>query len=62
VLPPTCRLFPVGGITPQRMAAYVQAGAHGFGIGSALYKPGKSVADIGRDAVAFVEAWAALRP
>ncbi len=62
VLPQTCRLFPVGGITPQRMAAYVQAGAHGFGIGSALYKPGKSVADIGRDAVAFVDAWAALRP
>ena len=46
---------------PDRMAAYVRAGANGFGIGSALYKPGKAVADVARDAAAFVGAWAALQ-
>lgn len=60
VLPPACKVFPVGGISPQRMAPYVAAGAAGFGIGSALYRPGKSAADVGRDAQAFVDAWAAL--
>lgn len=61
VLPADCRLLPVGGITPARMAAYVQAGAAGFGIGGALYKPGKPVADIARDADAFLSAWNALQ-
>ena len=61
VLPAACRLFPVGGITPGRMAAYVKAGATGFGIGSALYKPGKSAEEVARDAVAFVAQWAALQ-
>ncbi|MBA3477746.1 MAG: 2-dehydro-3-deoxy-6-phosphogalactonate aldolase [Lautropia sp.] len=61
VLPAQCRLLPVGGITPGRMAAYVRAGANGFGIGSALYRPGKPPADIARDAAAFMDAWAALR-
>ena len=61
VLPADCRLLPVGGITPQRMAAYLHAGAAGFGIGSALYKPGKALADIGRDAEAFMSAWTAPR-
>ena len=61
VLPADCRLLPVGGITPQRMAAYLQAGASGFGIGSALYKPGKALADMGRDAAAFMSAWSPPR-
>lgn len=61
VLPAQCGLLPVGGITPERMAAYVAAGASGFGIGSALYKPGKPTAEISRDAVAFVAAFAALQ-
>lgn len=61
VLPPQCRLLPVGGITPARMAAYVQAGATGFGIGSALYKPGKPLAGIAADAADFMSAWAALQ-
>lgn len=61
VLPPACGLLPVGGITPERMAPYFQAGATGFGIGSALYKPGKPVADVARDARAFIDAWEALK-
>jgi 2-dehydro-3-deoxyphosphogalactonate aldolase len=59
VLPAACALMPVGGITPARMTDYVRAGASGFGIGSALYKPGKPVAEVARDAAAFVAAWSA---
>ena len=61
VLPAQCRLLPVGGITPERMAAYVAAGASGFGIGGALYKPRKPVAEVARDAAAFVAAFSALQ-
>ena len=59
VLPPNTPLFPVGGIKPDNMAAYRQAGATGFGIGSALFKPGMSVAQIEQQAVRFQQAWAA---
>lgn len=52
-------LLPVGGITPAGMAAYVEAGASGFGLGSALYKPGMSAAQVGENAAAFVAAWGA---
>ena len=62
VLPRGIGVYPVGGITPERMAAYVAAGAAGFGIGSALYKPNTPVADVARAAKAFVSAWAALPP
>ena len=43
VLPKETPLFPVGGVTPERIGPYRRAGADGFGIGSALYKPGASV-------------------
>jgi 2-dehydro-3-deoxyphosphogalactonate aldolase len=46
VLPASTLLFPVGGIDASNMPAYVAAGANGFGIGSALYTPGRSVAEI----------------
>ncbi|HZF98858.1 MAG TPA: 2-dehydro-3-deoxy-6-phosphogalactonate aldolase [Pseudoxanthomonas sp.] len=59
VLPADVPLLPVGGITPESMAGYVAAGAHGFGIGSALYAPGRSPEDTGRRAQAFAEAWRA---
>ncbi|SFR76892.1 2-keto-3-deoxy-phosphogalactonate aldolase [Stenotrophomonas maltophilia] len=57
VLPPGTRLLPVGGITPERMAAYRQAGAAGFGIGSALYAPKTLADDVARRARAFSDAW-----
>ncbi|PTT88435.1 2-dehydro-3-deoxy-6-phosphogalactonate aldolase [Pelomonas sp. HMWF004] len=60
VLPKDLRLLPVGGITPDNMAPYVTAGATGFGLGSALYAPGLSAADVGQRARAFVQAWRAL--
>jgi 2-dehydro-3-deoxyphosphogalactonate aldolase len=52
--------LPVGGITPQTMAAYVAAGASGFGLGSALYKPGLTVVQVKAHAQAFVLAWRAV--
>ena len=57
VLPRDVPVLPVGGITPQSMAAYVAAGASGFGLGSALYRPGRSAADVGRLAREFRAAW-----
>ena len=60
VLPSHVRLIPVGGIGAHNMANYRQCGASGFGIGSALYAPGKTVQAIGESAAAFVRAWHAV--
>ena len=60
VLPRGQRLLPVGGISPQNMGSWRDAGATGFGIGSALYRPGKTAEAVGRDAVAFAAAWQGL--
>jgi 2-dehydro-3-deoxyphosphogalactonate aldolase len=38
------------------MAPWTAAGAAGFGLGSALYKPGMSAAEVGTNARAFIEA------
>lgn len=57
VVPPHVGLFPVGGITVDTMAPYVAAGADGFGLGSALFKPGAEPVDVGAAAEAFVTRW-----
>jgi 2-dehydro-3-deoxyphosphogalactonate aldolase len=57
VLPKETELYPVGGVTPERIAPYRRAGANGFGVGSALFKPGASAEEVERAAHAFVEAW-----
>jgi 2-dehydro-3-deoxyphosphogalactonate aldolase len=44
------------------MKPYVDAGATGFGLGSALYKPGMTLENIAAMARQFVTAWRALRP
>ncbi len=59
VVPPAVPLAPVGGIGPTSLAAYAAAGASGFGLGSALYRPGDGAADVARNAAAFVAAWRA---
>jgi 2-dehydro-3-deoxyphosphogalactonate aldolase len=61
VVPAAVPLIAVGGITPDRMAAYRDAGTTGFGLGSALYKPGMSAADVAAAAAAFAQAWQALK-
>jgi 2-dehydro-3-deoxyphosphogalactonate aldolase len=60
VFPKGTAFLPVGGITPETMADYVAAGAAGFGLGSALYKPGLDAREVGVRAAAFVEAWRRL--
>ncbi|MBC7731942.1 MAG: 2-dehydro-3-deoxy-6-phosphogalactonate aldolase [Bacteriovorax sp.] len=57
VLPADALLLPVGGITPDTMGAYRAAGANGFGLGSALYRPGMAATEVARHAAAFVSAW-----
>jgi 2-dehydro-3-deoxyphosphogalactonate aldolase len=59
VLPAATRLYPVGGIQPQSMRVYLDAGVAGFGLGSALYKPGDSPAQVGANAERFAQTWAA---
>lgn len=57
VLPPATRVLPVGGIAPDNMTPWIGAGAAGFGLGSALYKPGMSAAEMGDNARRFAQAW-----
>lgn len=57
VLPKGLPLYVVGGINSGNMAAYLQAGASGFGLGSALFRPGKKLEQIARDACAIVESF-----
>lgn len=60
VLPRDTIVLPVGGIKPETMKAYVSAGANGFGLGSALFTPAMSLADIRWKAGEFIAAWRAL--
>lgn len=62
VLPSDALVLPVGGIAPGNMAAYRAAGADGFGIGSALYRPGATAAQVERSARDFLAAWAGTIP
>lgn len=61
VLPAGTMLVPVGGITPDNMQVFIDAGVAGFGLGSGLFKPGMSVADVAERAKAYVSAWKALK-
>jgi len=60
VLPSNVPLLPVGGVSPDNMADWRTAGASGFGIGSALYKPGQSVAQTAAAAQTFVHSWRSM--
>jgi len=57
VLTPPMALVPVGGIVPENIATYAAAGASGFGLGSALYRPGDTAADVATKAAQFMTAW-----
>lgn len=57
VFPREVPLVPVGGVSVDTMAAFIAAGATGFGLGSALYKPGMTAADLRTGADAFIAAW-----
>lgn len=56
VLPKDLPVLPVGGVSPDTVAAWRAAGAAGFGVGSALYRPGDDAATVGARARDFVAA------
>jgi 2-dehydro-3-deoxyphosphogalactonate aldolase len=56
VFPRDALLLPVGGITPEALKPFLAAGADGFGLGSALYKPGATAREVGVRATEFRQA------
>jgi 2-dehydro-3-deoxyphosphogalactonate aldolase len=56
VLPPGTMVLPVGGIDASNIGAWAAAGAAGFGIGSAIYKPGDSAEAVSAKAQALLAA------
>ncbi|MGN6366299.1 2-dehydro-3-deoxy-6-phosphogalactonate aldolase [Asticcacaulis taihuensis] len=61
VLPKTIPVFPVGGVNPDNMKDFIEAGAAGFGIGSGVFKPGDTPEIVYKKARAFVEGWEAIQ-
>jgi 2-dehydro-3-deoxyphosphogalactonate aldolase len=55
VIPKEVPVLAVGGIQPDNMRPWLDAGARGFGLGSGLYKPGQSAEDTLEKARAYVE-------
>lgn len=54
VFPPGTLMLAVGGVSVDNLKSYAQAGASGYGIGSALYRPGRPAGEIGKLARALV--------
>ncbi|MGQ7846118.1 2-dehydro-3-deoxy-6-phosphogalactonate aldolase [Granulosicoccus sp. 3-233] len=57
VLPPSAETYAVGGVGPDNFAEWINAGASGFGIGTGIYKPGFTVADVASRAESIVAAY-----
>lgn len=57
ILPKGTQVYAVGGAWPENFGAWIAASADGFGIGSALYKPGASAADVRQKAAQIVAAY-----
>jgi len=57
VLPPAVPVLAVGGAGPDNFADWIRAGASGFGVGTALYRPGDSVAEVAAKAVRITAAY-----
>lgn len=56
VLPKDLPLLVVGGVRPDNMRPYLDAGATGFGLGSGVYKPGQTATEVLRQAQSYVAA------
>jgi 2-dehydro-3-deoxyphosphogalactonate aldolase len=61
VIPHEVPLFAVGGVSAYNMGDWIRSGATGFGIGSAIYKPGDSATVIAQKAREIVDAWDAVQ-
>jgi 2-dehydro-3-deoxyphosphogalactonate aldolase len=57
VLPPDTQIYAVGGAGPSNFAIWLAAGINGFGIGTALYQPGRSVTQLRQAARDIVQAY-----
>lgn len=57
VLPPDVPLLAVGGVTPENLGQFLDAGCIGAGLGGDLYKPGQPVSRTRERAAAFVKAY-----
>jgi 2-dehydro-3-deoxyphosphogalactonate aldolase len=60
VLPADTTVGVVGGVSEADFAAYAKVGVRTFGLGSSLFKPGMSAAEVGTRAVTAVRAWDAV--
>ncbi|KQN74152.1 2-dehydro-3-deoxy-6-phosphogalactonate aldolase [Devosia sp. Leaf64] len=57
VLPPALPLYAVGGANPDNFDEFFSVGCAGFGLGTYIYKPGMSVADVADRAATAVAAY-----
>ncbi|WGH79932.1 2-dehydro-3-deoxy-6-phosphogalactonate aldolase [Jannaschia ovalis] len=57
ILPPGAQVYAVGGAGPENFSEWLEAGADGFGLGTALYTPGMAVEEIARRARRVVAAF-----
>lgn len=62
VLPPQIPLYAVGGANPDNFAEYFAAGCAGFGLGTYIFKPGMSAADVASRATVAVTAYDQGKP
>jgi 2-dehydro-3-deoxyphosphogalactonate aldolase len=57
VLPAGVMIAAVGGVSDQNFAEYIKGGVTAFGLGSSLYKPGMTAADVAARAKATIAAY-----
>ena len=60
ILPPDLEIAAVGGVSDANFGDYAKAGIRSFGLGSSLYKPGMSAAEVRERAVATIKAYDAV--
>ena len=61
VLPPELVVAAVGGVSDQNFADYTKAGILAFGLGTSLYKPGMTAAEVAERAKVTIYAYDAAR-
>lgn len=57
VLPANLMIAAVGGISDSNFGDYTRAGIHAFGLGTSLYKPGMTAAEVAERAEATIRAY-----
>lgn len=62
VIPPSMPILPVGGINVESFKPWMEAGASGFGLGSALYRSKSSLEEIAKAASRMIVGWKMLDP